>query len=631
MLDALRRGASKILMFVLFSVLIFSFAIWGIGDMVRNVATGPIASIGKTEVPAEDFTTALQMRRQALSRQFGQPITPEQSRAYGIDASVLGELVNSKAVLNHAEAMGLKLSDATIAGAIRNDPLFQGGDKAFSKPIFDERMRQAGFTERRYFAERRASEVREQVTDALSESVVPPNTLIEIAHKYSEEIRTAQYITLDAAKAPKPADPDDEKLKAHFEQTKAQYMVPEQRQITVMSLTNDMLKQRIKVEDTEVKSTWEQSKPSWDLPERRRLQQIVYKTKISAQEAHKAILSGKGFLMAALEENGAQGRIDQGLIARREISDQKVAAAAFALPLNQISEPIEIRGGALLLRVTEVTPAKASTFEEVQATIRENLEQTRLSETSTKLREQIEDLRGARQPLAKIGKDLNIPVTEVASIDSRGLAPDGKPALTLAGAPKILASAFEGGKDVPREAVSLDDGSEAWVDVVAVIPGRQKTLDEVKDDLTKAWITVESRKALATQAQGLVDRIKAATTIDAIGRDLGLKVETSLPFKRNAPTGALTASAVRQAFSLAKGGAASADTADGKTRIVYIVSEIKIPVAPTKEETDKLAAELGDQLRRDALDSYIATLRAQQGVTINEAVYKRAVGLDQAQ
>ncbi|MGE0767127.1 MAG: SurA N-terminal domain-containing protein, partial [Hyphomicrobiaceae bacterium] len=142
MLEKLRRGAAKVLVFVLFGVLIMSFAIWGIGDAIRSTTQGPIAEVGKTPISVQEFTAALQQRRQLLSRQLGQPISAEQSRAFGIDAAVLGELVNSAAISNFASDLGMRLSDQAVADMIRDDPACQGPDKTCSRAICNVRIRQ---------------------------------------------------------------------------------------------------------------------------------------------------------------------------------------------------------------------------------------------------------------------------------------------------------------------------------------------------------------------------------------------------------------------------------------------------------------------------------------------------------
>ncbi len=632
MLEKLKRGAAKVMVVSLFSILVLSFAVWGIGDVIRTGGQGPIAEVGSAAISPQEFTTALQHRRQLLTRQFGQQITPEQSRAFGIDTAVLGELINGAAISNHAKSMGLRLSDQAVADLIRADPAFHGADQKFSRSLFDERIRQAGFTEQRYFAERRGQEVREQLTEALIAGVQPSDSLINIVHRYRDETRTISYVRLDPEKIAKPTDPDEKTLRAFYDEQKRAFTVPERRNIAVLLVTPEQLRERAKITDEEVRASWEQSRTNWDIPERRRVQQIQFKTKAEAEGEAKAIDEGKSFLLAALEAN-ARAPLDLGLVARREMPEG-LAKVAFELPLNKLSDPVEIRGGYVLLRVTAIEPAQTRTFDEVKQEVRQSLEDNKLRDIGNSLHDEIEDKRGAAdaaEKLKAVATELKLPLIEAKGVDARGSGPDGKPAIAHAEAAKFIASAFEGDKLTPREVITLDAGGEAWVEVTEVTPSLTKPFEEVKAEAEKMWRERELRAALGKEAQTLVDRIKAGADIATIAKEIGATVETPAAFKRTQPPPGVSPAAARQAFTLAQGGAGSAATSDDKTRIVFVVTDIKPADAPTKEQAEALRNELGQELQNDALQTYVSALRDRQGVKVNETVYKRTVGLETPQ
>lgn len=645
MLDSLRRGASKILATLLFCVLILSFALWGIPNYSRDFGQNTLVTVGNAKLTEDEYKRFFDNQLNIFSQQAGQRLTRENARiAYRIqqiqqgnfsadlDREILNLQISQTVLDQQAKVMGLGLSDAAVIEAIRVDPAFQGPDKQFNRTTFEQRVREAGLTDVGYIRERKASEIREHISESVVSGLQVSDTLISIAHKYREEARTVAQITLDPAKVAKPAAPDDAKLNEHFEATKGQFKAPETRSFSVLTLSRDNIKERSKVEDAEVKAAWEKSQESWNIPERRRMQQIVFKSKDAALAVAKEIQSGaKSFLMAALEENGAAGRPDQGLLPRTAISDPKVANAIFALPLNQLSEPIEARNGILLVRVSEIQPGRVRPFDEVAKEVREDLEQRKEREQATRVHDQIEDLRGAGKTLKQIADELKLKLVEVKDAPKSGLGADGKPVLELSEAGRVIQSAFEGAKEVPRDPIEMQDGTEAWVEVAAINPERQKTLDEVKADVTKSWIEVETRKALTAAAQALVDRIKAGETFEAVAKSQGLKIETLPPFKRTSPTVGLAPAAARQAFTLPKGGAASGDTADGKSRLVYVVTDIKPADAPSKEEADRLKEAIRQQFQSDARNVLVSAFRNRTGVWVDEKAYQRIIGAEQKQ
>ena len=71
MLDAMRRGALNWVAKILLGILVVAFAVWGIGDTVRTVGRGSVATIGKTKISEEDFRQAYQEEMSSISRRLG--------------------------------------------------------------------------------------------------------------------------------------------------------------------------------------------------------------------------------------------------------------------------------------------------------------------------------------------------------------------------------------------------------------------------------------------------------------------------------------------------------------------------------------------------------------------------------
>ena len=73
MMQGIRKAGQsligKLIIFVMFGFLIFSFAIWGIGDIFQGYGRNSVARVGKAEIGLEQMRTAFQNDIQALTRQ----------------------------------------------------------------------------------------------------------------------------------------------------------------------------------------------------------------------------------------------------------------------------------------------------------------------------------------------------------------------------------------------------------------------------------------------------------------------------------------------------------------------------------------------------------------------------------
>ena len=101
MMQGLRNAGQtwlgKLIVGVLFSLLIVSFAIWGIADIFRGYGTFTVAKVGGTEIGVEQLRLTYQNELQRLSRQSRGTITPQMAREAGLDRMVVNRMVSQAA------------------------------------------------------------------------------------------------------------------------------------------------------------------------------------------------------------------------------------------------------------------------------------------------------------------------------------------------------------------------------------------------------------------------------------------------------------------------------------------------------------------------------------------------------
>jgi peptidyl-prolyl cis-trans isomerase D len=628
MLEMFRRGAQGWVAKIFFGILVLSFAVWGVADVFRGYGEGALARVGKTEISTTDFQTAFQTQVEQLRRRYGPRVTADMARLSQVDQQVLQQLVANAAIENHAKALKLGVSEKAIVDSIKKEPSLQGTDGKFNRLAFESVLRQAGVSERGFIVEQRRLELRNQLTQAVLAGTSVPEATIDLLHKFREETRTAQYFTVDPAKVVKLAEPDDAKLKETYEANKKQFVTPEQRKLAVLLLSSAEVKKRVAVSDDDVKADYESDKERFNIPEKRKLQQIAFPDKAAAEKALKSVAAGKSFAEIAKEAGAKESDIDIGLMTKKELIDQKVATAAFALAKDKISGLVEGQFATVLLKVVEIQPGKLRTLDEVKAEIRDILVTKRANDDVQKLQTQVEEARSSGKTLKEAADALKVPFIDIAATDKKALGPDGKPVLEGPDGERVVASAFDTKIGVESEAVELSNGGVAWVDVLGVTPEKQRAFEDVKSEVKAVWMAAETRKGLIDATAKLVDRLVKGETVEALAKEIGAKVETATGLRRGAAAGGLPENVGAQAFIIAKDGATAADAADGKSRIVLKVTEIKVAASATKEQADKIKAEVGRQVQNDLYASYVGALRDAQGVTINQAALARALGAD---
>jgi peptidyl-prolyl cis-trans isomerase D len=627
MLDALRRGASGWIAKIFLSILILSFAVWGVADVFRGYGAGSLARVGDTEITPDEFQTAYQNQLQMLG-QLGRRLTPEQARQFGLDVRALYGLIDTAAVDNHARSLQLGISDEAVAQQIAREPSFRTADGKFDKLAFQSYLTQIRMSEAGFIAQRRKDEVREQLTGALLGGLTIPDALIEELHRWSEETRKIAFLTLPEAAVTVP-DADEAKLKETYETAKRQFVVPESRTLSLLLLELAEVKSRVVVTDDDIKAYFDKNRAALDVPERRRIQQIAFKDRAAADATRKQIDGGKGFMMVALETEGAAGRMP-GLLARSDIGDLKFAEVAFTLAKDKVSDVIQTASGPVLLMVSEIVPGRAVSLDDVKADVRERLTTEKVNAEMNSLHDAVDNNRAARKPLKEIGETLNLKHIEVTT-DATNRGADGKPVLQHDEATDIVARGFQGAVGVEVDPIELKAGGFGWVDVLATVPEKEKPLASVLDEVKAVYIDATRRRMLGDLAAKIAERVGNGEALDAIAKEVGGKVETTDAINRSTTPQGLSSPAVQIAFTTAKSKATSAESADRKSRTVMQVVEITPAAAASKEQTDRIKSELSRQLQNDTIQAYSAALRERLGVTINEAALRRLTGADRQQ
>jgi len=622
---ATRNWLGRAITGVILGLIAISFAVWGIGDIFRGFGQSTVAKIGRTEITVDQFRQIYTDRQQQLTRQFGRALNAEQLRALGLHRQLLAQLVAEAALDEEARSLRLAVSDAQVAERIRTDPNFRGFNGQFDQSRFQALIRQAGYTEARYVNEQRKLILRRQIAGALSDGLQVPATAVQIQHRYRNEERTIQYVLLDAKQAGEIEAPTPEALSKYFDERKTVFRAPEYRKIEVVTLTPSEIATWTQISDADIKKAYEERKAKFTTPERRDVQQIVFPNAEDAKAAAEQLARGATFAQIATERKISEKDMNLGLLTKSAILDKAVADAAFALPANGVSEPIEGRFGWSLVRVTKIEPGKERPFEDVAGELKKELALERARAEMTSLHDKFEDERGAGATLADIAKKLNLPTRVIEAVDRGGRNPEGTPVTGFPQGVDIIANAFSADVGAENDALSVPGGGYVWYEVLDIMPSRERPLDEIKDRVIERWRQDQIAARLQTKATELVDKLKAGGGETALPADL--KWQTATGLKRDKSADGVPARALGEIFSLPKGAAGSSEGDNAAQWVVFRVTDIAVPPLDMQSaEAKQLQDNLRTAYAEDIIAQYVGKLQTDLGATINEAALNQAVG-----
>ena len=156
---------------------------------------------------------------------------------------------------------------------------------------------------------------------------------------------------------------------------------------------------------------------------------------------------------------------------------------------------------------------------------------------------------------------------------------------------------------------------------------RDRSLDEVKDQVAARWREDEIAKRLQAKADDILGKLKAGTPFAQVASEAGLKVETASDLQRGRSAGFVPAKVVEAVFRTPKGTAGTAEGDKDSERYVFRVTDVMDPPLDANSSQGKaLADSLRNAYSEDVLTQYIVRLESDFGVSINDAALNQVVG-----
>ncbi len=618
MLQFIRSKASSWVVKILFIVLVVSFGIWGIGDILRT-KTGEtdVAVVGGHKITAETFQREYQQQLKRMNQALGNRFNPELAKQMGMPGQVLDQMVGQALFADLAMRLGLRAPDDVLTGILMTVPFFQNAQGQFDRSRFQAYLQQLGLSEDAYVENLRRDLLLNQIYGAVAAGAHPPRQLVDAVYDYRNEKRIADTILISDASMGTPPAPDEATLAKYHKDHADKYMAPEYRRLTILRLRPEALAAGIKVSDDQIAQYFNAHKDDFGTPEKREFLTFTLPDEKAAKAAAEEIAKGGDFAAVGKKATG-QDVADTGLVARNGLLPE-MAGPAFGAASGAVIGPVKTVLGWQLAKLTRIEPGKPAELDQVKDKVAKLLASRQAADQLVELANQLDDTLAGGASLEDAAKKLGLKVESIADVARNGEAPDGKPIGDLIGTPQLLPTAFS--TEAGQTSSLVDDGANGYfiLRVDQVTPPALRPLDQIKDKVLADWQADARDKMAADKAKQVLDRLKSGEALKTIAQSLGLAVKTSKPFTRDAgdPADDVPPSLAALIFDLKKGEAATApsDVPANPGRIVAVLTEIE-PANPAGDAAGvkALTKEIGQTLGDDLLAQFRKALEKETPV-----------------
>ncbi|BEP62629.1 SurA N-terminal domain-containing protein [Variovorax sp. V213] len=550
MFDFFRRY-NKIVLIFLFLLIIPSFVLFGVeryqGSGDEKVARVDGNNITRPEWDAQHRIESDRIRQQ--SPNVDAALLESDVMRYG----TLERMVRDRVLAAAAAKSNVTVSEERLTRLFAQDAglaAFRTPDGKFDRETF---QRVTGRTPEQYEAAMRADLATQQVLLGISGTAFTPPALAAAtinAFYDRREIQVARFTPESFASKVTVSDAD---VEAYYKAHTAQFQSPEQASIEYLVLDIEAAKKNVSVNEADLKTYYEQNTARFGTKEERRASHILITAPASASAADRAKAKAKAEQLLAEVKKAPATFAD---VARKNSQDPGSAEkggdldfvtrgamvkpfedAMFALKKGDISDVIETEFGYHIIRLADIKPAVVPPFEQVRATIENEVRAQQATQEFAKAAEAFTDAV-YQQPdsLKPAAEKLKLTI-QTASNVARTPAPGVAGVLANRNFLSALFAADSLERKQNTEAIEVGSNQLAAGRVTQYTPARPMPLAEVKDKIRAQLVT--ERAAVMAKAEG--EAKLAAWTAKADGATFGAPVTVSRREAQNQPISVIDA------------------------------------------------------------------------------------------
>jgi peptidyl-prolyl cis-trans isomerase D len=528
MLSSLRSAGHSFVMKLLMLLLVLSFGVWGVGDMLRSTHNGQMAKVGSEVINYSDFARNVNLLETQL-----QAMGMSGVDRGAMEEEVLRRMIEEKMVQQRLREIGLDVNERLLAQRLSEAPMFKGITGKFDPKMFQATLAQRRMSEAAFLNDLKSDIRNAAFTTSLGvDDLSPPDALAALMEASSRETRSIILVRIPA-NASLVTTPDAAALQAYYDRSKElYYMEPERRTVEYVSFTqrdldafiakqvsDDAIKERFESDPERFggAANFEKARPELEKELRSEAgEQVVDQLSTTIEDS----LAAGDSMGDAIAKAGIQAtprmlsNITGVQYANKGDLEAQVAASAYAMEEGETSNLQTTKDGSYyLLTVKSVTPASPKPFEQVKGDVEKRLADTLRGKAARLKGQAVKDALASgdnwKEALAK---------ESVAGHEISGVkrAEAGE----TSAVPKLLAEAvFEHPVGEVAGPLVQENGEVLVAKVIASTPGNvpsgaaphadKATLEAMRNELLQDYYQSLSKRYPVTLNQGLIAQIRA--------------------------------------------------------------------------------------------------------------------------
>ncbi|MGI8896357.1 MAG: SurA N-terminal domain-containing protein [Casimicrobiaceae bacterium] len=589
-----------------------------------------VATVGGDKISQSEFAEAVREQQERTRRALGQNFDPAMFENPEVRFAMLEQIVNQRVLERKAREEKFRVTDGQLQQFIAALPAFQDGGK-FSPEKYRQMLSTQSMTPTMFEQRLRQDLLVAAVQEPVAGANVVARASTEKFLGLLDQQREVAIATVEAEPLARDIKIDDAQVKAFYEQNQAALQTPEQARIEYVVLSQDVLMAQTTVDPAEIRKQYEANEKQFQATEERSAAHVLVAVGAEAKDDEKAAAKQRadailtraranpakfGELAKELSQDpgSALQEGDLGSFSRGTM-EKTFEDAVFAAKVGDIVGPVRTDFGWHIIKINAAKAARTQSFDEVKNQIEADIKRAKAQQKFAAAADQFQNtVYEQADGLDSVAKALNLKV-ETTPLITRSQAQ-----ALAQGNPKFVQALFAPESIAGKrntEAIEIAPNTLIAGRILDYKPAAPRPFDDVKEEIRRQL----ARRA-ATELAQQAGRAKLALLEQSkTEKEAGIAFDKPQLVSRNQPKPGVPPEALAKVFQ------ANPDQLPAYVGAVnerggfslYKVTKVVKPSEVDATRLDAASARLSEQLGRELLNAYLATLKARADVKINQA------------
>jgi len=534
MITFLRKIAQSWIFQGLLLVLAVSMGLYGVRNFFGQTAGlggNAVIVAGDRSFTAQDFKRDFDNYKKNFAEQNqGQSFTPDEFVAAGQHLAMIDQLADETGMSAWLDTMGIKPSAKLIADQLVKMPAFLNQVTGrFDRKTYQEALARNGLDEQTFQKEIADQIATAQYGDAALNGIRAPRIATAVEAAFTTQTRDASLIMLTPDTVAKPAPPTDADLVAFYKDHIQQLTIPELRQAELVKFDPKEIAATIPADEDALKKAYAAQQSTLGTPEQRSFVEVTAPDAASASAVAAALKAGQSPDAAAKAHGGKV--IAYTAKAQADVPDTKIAAAAFAMKVGDVSAPVSGDFNTAVIKVTEVKPAAVPSYEQVRAKLLGDYQQAKAADKINQMVNDFQKAHDAGEPFDTTVQKMGLKVLQLPPMTAQGST--GNPQADYSRFPNVVKDIYDLQVGQSSDVEEMGGGQYYALKLVSDKPAGPPPIEQVKPQLAQAWMIEKVAGEITAAADQAMTRLNAGDKLEKVAADLHVTVQALPNLDRN--------------------------------------------------------------------------------------------------